>query len=112
MVGHRAVNVERKDSLTITSGSPGKSALILGATGAVGRHLLRELISTPYFTRVGEFGRRVTALDSPYVPPSQESKEKLKQGVVDFEKLSQESEGKKLKEDDWDVVFITCVLSF
>lgn len=95
----------------MTSGTPGTSALILGATGAVGRHLLRELISTPHFTRVGEFGRRVTALDSPYVPQIPEVKQKLKQGVVDFEKLSQESEGKKLKEGGWDVVFITWALS-
>lgn len=45
------------------------------------------------------------------MPQIPEVKEKLKQGVVDFEKLSEEGEGKKLKEGGWDVVFITCVLS-
>lgn len=76
----------------------------MGATGATGRHLLREVLSSPHFTRVGEFGRRVTPLDSPYVPEG--AKEKLKQEVVDFEKLDVE----KWKEGNWDVVFITCVL--
>ncbi|EIM79344.1 uncharacterized protein STEHIDRAFT_106338 [Stereum hirsutum FP-91666 SS1] len=79
----------------------GLSALIVGATGATGRHLLREVLSSPHFTRVGEFGRRVTPLDSPYVPEG--AKEKLKQEVVDFEKLDVE----KWKEGNWDVVFIT-----
>lgn len=45
----------------------------------------------------------MTPLDSPYVPEG--TKDKLKQEVVDFEKLDVE----KWKEGNWDVVFITCV---
>ncbi|KAJ6624715.1 hypothetical protein B0H10DRAFT_2430762 [Mycena sp. CBHHK59/15] len=32
---------------------PGQTALILGATGQVGGHLLKELLASPHFTRVG-----------------------------------------------------------
>lgn len=63
---------------------------------------MRELLSSQNYTRVGEFGRRVTPLDSPYVPKDPGVKEKLKQEVVDFEKLDVE----KWKEGSWDVVFI------
>jgi len=41
------------------------SALVLGATGAVGKHILSGLLASPEYTRVGEFGRRVTAVESP-----------------------------------------------
>ena len=78
-----------------------KSALILGATGQTGRHLLRELIGSPTFTRVCEAGRRVTpAADLPA-----EGREKLEQKVVDFERIDEAG----LKEGQWDVVFVTCV---
>jgi len=35
-----------------------QSALIIGATGATGKKLLNELLSSPHFARVGEYGRR------------------------------------------------------
>lgn len=35
------------------------SVLVLGATGAVGKHILSGLLASPEYTRVGEFGRRV-----------------------------------------------------
>ena len=71
------------------------SALILGATGAVGRHILSGLLASPEYTRVGEFGRRVTSFDNP--------PEKLVQRKVpDFDKI-EEVEGIK---DGWDVVLI------
>lgn len=71
------------------------SALILGATGAVGRHILSGLLASPEYTRVGEFGRRVTPFDNP--------PEKLVQRKVpDFDKI-EEVEGIK---DGWDVVLI------
>lgn len=73
--------------------------MIVGATGATGKHLLRELLASNKFTRVGEFGRRLTPVDD--LP----GKEKLQQTVIDFEKLDEE----KLKAGKWDVVFITCV---
>ena len=72
------------------------SALILGATGAVGKHILSGLLASPEYTRVGEFGRRVTTFETP--PP-----EKLIQRQIpDFDKI-EEVEGIK---DGWDVVLI------
>lgn len=75
----------------------GFTALILGATGATGKHLLREILSSDRFTRVGEFGRSLTAEEKLPVDHS-----KLDQKVIDFEKL--DSAG--LSVGNWDVVFI------
>jgi len=77
---------------------PGTSALIFGATGQTGQYLLKELLSSSHFTRVGEYGRRVTSLDS-----LSTGKEKLEQKTIDFEKLGDSG----LKDGKWDVVFIT-----
>ncbi|KAH7345314.1 hypothetical protein B0J17DRAFT_36086 [Rhizoctonia solani] len=77
----------------------GQSALLVGATGATGRHVLRELLKDPQFTRVGEFGRRS-------LPESElqgVDTSKLQRKVVDFEKLDE----KEWKEGHWDVVYIT-----
>ena len=75
------------------------SASIIGATGATGKHLLRELLQSEIFTRVGEFGRRVTPKDDlPRV-------EKLEQHVIDFENL--EASAGELKNGKWDVIFVT-----
>jgi oxidoreductase len=74
---------------------PGKSALIIGATGATGQHLLRYLLSSPEYTRVTEFGRRLTSTSDP----------KLEQHTLDFEKLGADDQG--LKAGRWDVVFLT-----
>jgi len=76
-----------------------QSALVLGATGATGKHLLKQLIESPHFTKVGEYGRRTTAIDS--LPAA--AKEKLEQKTIDFEKL----ELAELAHGKWDVVFIT-----
>ncbi|EPQ56161.1 hypothetical protein GLOTRDRAFT_137974 [Gloeophyllum trabeum ATCC 11539] len=76
----------------------GRSALILGATGATGKHLLRELLSSSYYSRVGEYGRRVTPLDG-----LTSGKEKLEQKQIDFEKLEEAG----LDAGKWDVVYIT-----
>jgi N-acetyl-gamma-glutamylphosphate reductase len=81
--------------------STGKSALLIGATGATGKHLLKELLGSPHFTRVGEYGRRVTSLDQ-----LSNGKEKLEQKTIDFENLA----GAGLAEGKWDVVFITYVI--
>lgn len=76
-----------------------QSALVIGATGATGRHVLRELLQNPHFTRVGEFGRRsladehLTGVDT----------SKLERKIVDFENLDE----KEWKEGKWDVVLIT-----
>ncbi|KAJ6474678.1 hypothetical protein C8R47DRAFT_1221083 [Mycena vitilis] len=74
-----------------------KTALILGATGQVGGYLLKELLANPNITRVGEFGRRTTALESLTT-----GKDKLEQKVLDFEK----PEAAGLAEGNWDLVFI------
>ncbi|KAG2345892.1 hypothetical protein BDR05DRAFT_95269 [Suillus weaverae] len=74
------------------------TALILGATGATGRHLLRELLSSTEWSKVGEYGRRVTPeADLP------QNRGKLEQKTVDFENL----EAAGLKDGRWDVVFVT-----
>lgn len=84
--------------LNLQFGIAGKSALVLGATGATGRFLLQELLSSPAYSRVGEYGRRVTAPEAITT-----GKEKLEQKTIDFEKLSESG----LKNGKWDVVFIT-----
>ncbi|KII86021.1 hypothetical protein PLICRDRAFT_31535 [Plicaturopsis crispa FD-325 SS-3] len=74
------------------------SALVLGATGQTGQHVLATLLSSKHFTRVGEYGRRLTALDGIAT-----GKEKLEQKTIDFEKLEESG----LKDGKWDVVFVT-----
>lgn len=78
--------------------SLGQSALLIGATGQTGRVLLNNLLSSSRFTRVGEYGRRITPIDT--IPAG---KDKLEQKVIDFEKLGESG----LKDSKWDVVFIT-----
>ena len=80
-----------------------KSALLLGATGATGRHVLRELLSNPEFGRVGEYGRRVTSKEQ--LGPEALT-DKLEQKVIDFEKLDEAG----LKNGKWDVVYVTYVV--
>ena len=78
--------------------STGKSALIIGATGQVGGYLLKELLSSSSYTRVGEYGRRVTD------PASlTDGKDKLEQKTINFDKIEEAG----LKNGNWDVVFIT-----
>jgi len=74
------------------------SALILGATGQVGQFVLKELLASPHFIRVGEYGRRVTDKDS-----IKTGSERLEQKKVDFDNIDKAG----LKEGKWDVVFIT-----
>ncbi|KAH9951138.1 hypothetical protein B0H21DRAFT_354455 [Amylocystis lapponica] len=78
----------------------GKSALILGGTGATGKLLLQSILASDAFTRLGEFGRRV---HSPAELQSYAGREKLEQKVIDFENINNEG----LKEGRWDVIFIT-----
>ncbi|KAF7289485.1 hypothetical protein HMN09_01342500 [Mycena chlorophos] len=74
-----------------------QSALILGSTGQVGSCLLRELLASPHFSRVGEFGRRTTTLDALTT-----GKDKLEQKTIDFDNI----DAAGLKDGNWDVVFI------
>jgi oxidoreductase len=77
------------------------SALVFGATGATGKHILSTVLGMKEYTKVGEFGRRVTPLES-----LTGDKGKLVQKVVEFDKISEEAE---LKQHHWDVVFIAQV---
>ncbi|KAF5362443.1 hypothetical protein D9756_002410 [Leucocoprinus leucothites] len=75
-----------------------KTALIFGATGQTGRVLLRELLASSEFTKVGEYGRNVTPKSDIAV-----GKDKLEQKVINFDKLDEAG----LQEGCWDVVYIT-----
>lgn len=77
----------------------GKSALVFGATGAVGKKLLAELLASDEWSRVGEYGRRVSTLPQAQAPRPA----KLEQKVIDFEDLGKAG----LKAGRWDVVFVT-----
>lgn len=67
------------------------SALVIGATGGTGQHILKHILASKDFSRVGEYGRRVTQ-------DVGEGKAKLEQKVIDFEKLGEYG----LKEGRWD----------
>ncbi|PPQ78691.1 hypothetical protein CVT25_010712 [Psilocybe cyanescens] len=75
-----------------------QTALIIGATGQTGRHLLQNLLESSHFSHVGEYGRRVTPADEITT-----GKDKLEQKAIDFEKIQESG----LKQKKWDVVFIT-----
>ncbi|KAJ3832605.1 hypothetical protein F5878DRAFT_500608, partial [Lentinula raphanica] len=63
-----------------------------------GQHLLKELLNSPNYSQVHEYGRRVTDTEL-----LSNGKDKLQQKVIDFEKLNELG----LKDGNWDVVFIT-----
>ncbi|KAI9145136.1 hypothetical protein BKA69DRAFT_663644 [Paraphysoderma sedebokerense] len=71
------------------------SALILGATGAVGKYVLNEALSSPAYKQVTIIGRREIDYDG-------EHKEKLVQKTVNFEKLGEQKDQFK---GDFDTVF-------
>jgi len=71
------------------------SALLIGATGLIGKLLLPSLLASPHVKRVGEFGRRVTT-------PAPGG-DKLVQRIINFDKIADAG----LKEEVWDVVYIT-----
>jgi len=78
----------------------GLSALLLGATSAAGSLLLQEVLTSPVFDRVGEYGRRVT-----HAEKIRFGMDKLEQKVIDYDDI----EKMGLREGRWDVVFITYV---
>ncbi|EIW75214.1 hypothetical protein CONPUDRAFT_85491 [Coniophora puteana RWD-64-598 SS2] len=77
----------------------GKSALVLGATGATGRLLLRDVLASPEFARVGEYGRRVTPAET---VAGYAGREKLEQRTMDYERLGESG----LRDGRWDVVYV------
>lgn len=77
----------------------GLTTLLLGATGATGKHLLKEVLSSEHFSKVSEWGRSVTA---PAKLP-EAGKQKLEQKTIDFDNLDVPT----FKQGNWDVIFIT-----
>ena len=74
------------------------SALLIGATGAIGKLLLPQLLTSPTYHVIGEYGRRVTT-----PAPTSPNGKTLKQKTIDFEKLEESG----IKDDEpWDVVYI------
>jgi oxidoreductase len=71
------------------------TALLIGATGFVGKQLLPLILESSHFSQVGEFGRRVTSFSS--------ANPKLQQRVIDFENIGDAG----LREGAWDVIFVT-----
>lgn len=99
-LGHPRLRIQSGYSATtcFLTATMSKSALIIGATGQVGRHALNELLASSHFSTVGEFGRRVTD------PATLKTgKDKLQQKTIDFDNLDEPA----LKEGKWDIVFVT-----
>jgi len=69
-----------KNTMAASSSVRNHSAFVLGATGEVGRELVRELLSNEGFSRVTTLGRTPLDYDGP-------NKERLLQRTLDFEKL-------------------------
>ncbi|ESK90178.1 nucleoside-diphosphate-sugar epimerase [Moniliophthora roreri MCA 2997] len=78
--------------------STAKTALIIGATGQTGGCLLKELISSPHYSKVYEYGRRL----------STEKSDKLVQKTINFDEIGKLGGAFGDEEKSkWDVVFIT-----
>ena len=82
----------------------GKTALIIGATGNIGRHLLKDLLNSPDYIRIGEYGRNVTAAEKLVGLNTG----KLEQKRINFDKIEEAG----LKDGKWDVIFITYASCF
>ena len=59
-----------------------KTAIVMGATGLIGRHLVDELIASPRFSKVVALTRKPLSITS----------EKFENHIVDFEHLEDYSE--------------------
>lgn len=59
---------------------------------------MQEVLASPAFIKVGEYGRRLTSLDKIKI-----GIHKLEQKIIDYEKI----ETMGLKDGRWDVIFIT-----
>ncbi|KAK3727923.1 hypothetical protein QZH41_016374 [Actinostola sp. cb2023] len=100
-----------KDDSTQSSSSPmaslGIRAVIVGATGAIGECLLGELIASKNFASIVVLGRREAQAPSSYDVDQKAEQEsgRLKQQIIDFEKLSNDTVGEHFK--DKDVFFCT-----
>ncbi len=78
---------------------------MLGATGQVGRHVLREVLCSAHFTRVCGAGRRLTPVDSlDRLPDSASARAKLEQRQIDIGKPEEWRDA--FRAGKFDVVFI------
>ncbi|CAH3139014.1 unnamed protein product [Pocillopora meandrina] len=86
---------------------PGMRAVMIGSTGAIGEHLLGELLSSKNISKVVSLGRRNATVPAEYSvdQKAEEESGRLEQHVIDFEKLSTETVGEHFK--DKDVFFCT-----
>lgn len=81
----------------------GETALLLGATGAVGKVLLGDLLRSSHYGKVHAFVRRPFKAQSAY-----KDEDKLVEHIVDFDKLVDTDEGAQaFKEVKANTVFIT-----
>ena len=81
-----------------------KSAIIFGATGAVGKPVVAELVASPYYASVHAFVRRPFKAQSAY-----KDEAKLVEHIVDFDKLTEGSAGaQEIKALGAEAVYITC----
>lgn len=86
------------------------SAIIVGSTGAVGRQLLRALLTESAFTRTYEIGRRKTQYPVKGVQtPSSEALSKLSSITVSNEAFEDPANLKAVlpESNDWTSVYIT-----
>lgn len=91
------------DTIDIIMSISGKSAIILGATGATGKPLLTELLGSSHYDRVHAFVRRPFKADSPH-----KENDKLIEHAIDFDKLTDSQEGAQaLRDVQAEAVYIT-----
>lgn len=84
------------------------NAIIFGATGAVGKPLLSELLKSPSYSQVHAFVRRPFKESSEY-----KNESKLQEHIIDFENLIKETgdanpEAQSIKNVAAEAVYITC----
>jgi oxidoreductase len=81
------------------------SAIIFGGTGAVGKHLVSELLQSPQYNYVHAFVRKSFKAESLHKDSS-----KLVEHVIDFDKLMQSDHEtvSQVKKVGAEAVYITC----
>ena len=81
------------------------SAVIFGATGAVGKPLVSELVSSPHYSQIHAFVRRPFKADSPH-----KDEAKLIEHIIDFDKLvdNDTEQVKAIRDVGAEAVYITC----
>lgn len=91
-------------SVSNTTKTPSGSAIIFGGTGAVGKHLVNELLQSPQYSNVHAFVRKPFKAESAHKDSS-----KLVEHVIDFDKLmhSDEETVTQVKKVGAEAIYIT-----